>query len=152
MGSRMRAFRLLPFSIAVGLASFATIALELLLTRIFSVTMYYHFAYMVISLALLGIAISGVAIYVLPKVFSLEHVGRLAAGFMLLFALTTLWGLDTAVSNPIRLSQWQNESDKLVKVYLAVGLPFLCSGFTLSLAIAAARSPRHSRGRRMVDR
>ena len=139
MASSMPAFRLWPFSIAVGLASFATIALELLLTRIFSVTMYYHFAYMVISLALLGIAISGVAIYVLPRLFSLKRVGLLTAVFMLLFALTTLWGLDTAASNPIRLSQWQNETDKLVKVYLAVGLPFLCSGFTLSLAIAAAR-------------
>ena len=54
------------FSVAVGLASSSTIALELLLTRIFSVTMYYHFAYMVISIAMLGLSISGVSIYLLP--------------------------------------------------------------------------------------
>jgi hypothetical protein len=45
------------FSFAVGLASCSTIALELLLTRIFSVTMYYHFAYMVISIAMLGLSV-----------------------------------------------------------------------------------------------
>ena len=49
------------FSVAVGLASFSTIALELMLTRIFSVTMYYHFAFMVISIAMLGLSVSGVA-------------------------------------------------------------------------------------------
>ena len=42
------------FSLAVGLASFATIALELMLTRVLSVTMYYHFAFMVISIAHAG--------------------------------------------------------------------------------------------------
>ena len=135
----MPSFRLRPFSFAVGFASFATIGLELMLTRIFSVTMYYHFAYMVISLALLGIAVSGVAIYLLPKLFQDRRASLLAALFMLLFSLATLWALDTAVSNPIRLSQWQTETDKLLKVYFASGLPFLFSGFALSLAIASAR-------------
>ena len=63
--------RLRLFSFAVALASGATIALELLLTRIFSVTMYYHFAFMVISIAMLGLSVSGVAIYV-------SHHGRSA--------------------------------------------------------------------------
>ena len=54
------------FPFGVALASFATIALELLLTRIYSVTMYYHFAFMVISLALLGLAVAGVTTYLLP--------------------------------------------------------------------------------------
>ena len=39
--------------------AFATIALELLLTRIYSVTMYYHFAFMVVSIAMLGLSVSG---------------------------------------------------------------------------------------------
>jgi hypothetical protein len=46
------------FTAGVAATAFATIALELLLTRIYSVTMYYHFAFMVISLALLGLAAS----------------------------------------------------------------------------------------------
>jgi hypothetical protein len=127
------------FALGVAFASFATIALELMLTRIYSVTMYYHFAYMVISLALLGLAVSGVVIYLLPRVFEDKRVPMLAAGFMLLFALGTRWALDGAVANPISLSNWQANTDKLLAIFLPAGLPFLASGFALSLAIASAR-------------
>src|SRR5882757_8352254 len=91
------------FALGVALSSFAMIALELSLTRIYSVTMYYHFAYMVISLALLGLAISGVIIYLLPRVFTHERTGFLAALFMLLFAVSTLWALSSALDNPISI-------------------------------------------------
>ena len=37
---------------------------ELALTRIFSVTMYYHFAFLAISIALFGLSASGVFVYV----------------------------------------------------------------------------------------
>src|SRR5712671_444900 len=126
------------FALGVALASFATIALELMLTRIYSVTMYYHFAYMVISLALLGLAVSGVAIYLLPRVFQSRRTPILAAVFMLLFALSTRWALDAAITNPISLSNWQANSEKLLNIYFAAGVPFVCSGFALSLAIASA--------------
>lgn len=127
------------FSFAVALASFATIALELMLTRIYSVTMYYHFAYMVISVALLGLAISGVAIYLLPRVFEERRTGVLASAFMLAFSLTSMWALKAAASNPISLAQWMENAGRLLTIYFAASLPFLFSGFALSLAIAAAR-------------
>jgi hypothetical protein len=126
--------RFLSFGVAVS--SFATIALELALTRIYSVTMYYHFAYMVISLALLGLAISGVVIYLLPKVFLPERTGGFAALFMLLFAVSSLWALSSALDNPISVQNWKDNTGKIVNIYFPAGLPFLCSGFALSLAIA----------------
>ena len=126
------------FALGVALASFATIALELMLTRIYSVTMYYHFAYMVISLALLGLAISGVAIYLLPRLFQSRNAPRLAAIFMLLFAVSTRWALDAAMANPISISSWHANTDKLLNIYFAAGIPFVCSGFALSLAISSA--------------
>lgn len=60
------------FSIAVAIVSFSTIALQLMLTRVFSVTMYYHFAFVVISIALLGIAIAGVAVYLVAAEAGLQ--------------------------------------------------------------------------------
>ena len=63
------------FPAGVGLASFATVALELLLTRIYSVTMYYHFAFMIISLALLGLAVAGVLLYLFPRFFARRSAG-----------------------------------------------------------------------------
>ena len=51
----MRAGCLLP----VGLISAATLAYEVLLMRLFSIVQWHHFAYMIISIALLGFGASG---------------------------------------------------------------------------------------------
>jgi spermidine synthase len=127
------------FSLAVGLASCSTIALELLLTRIFSVTMYYHFAYMVISIAMLGLSISGVAIYLFPNFFRVRRTPILASLFMVGFALLTLWTLRTTLANPISLVHWRANIGRLGVLYLSAGLTMLSSGFAISLAIAGAR-------------
>ena len=130
-------WRLFPF--AVGLASFSTIALELMLTRIFSVTMYYHFAFMVISIAMLGLSVSGVAIYLLPNLFRDRRAPALASLFMLLFAALCAWTLRTALANPISLAHWRTNLGTLGFLYLTAGLTLLSSGFAISLAIAAAK-------------
>ena len=127
------------FAFAVGLASCSTIAFELLLTRIFSVTMYYHFAYMVISIAMLGLSISGVGIYLFPSFFCRRRTSLLAALFMLVFALLVLWTLRTALANPISLSSWRANLGRLGLLYLSAGLTMLAPGFAISLAIANAR-------------
>jgi spermidine synthase len=130
-------FRL--FCVGVGLASAATIGLELTLTRIFSVTMYYHFAFMVISVAMLGLSVAGVSIYLLPRLFQDRRAPLLAAGFMLIFALLVPWALSTTLDNPIRLARWRENLGRLGALYAATGLTLLCSGFAISLAIAAAK-------------
>lgn len=126
------------FSLGVGLASLATIALELLLTRIYSVTMYYHFAFMVVSLALLGLSVSGVAIYLFPRAFARRGPAALGAGFMILFAIGAVIAVRTALANPVSVHSFSSNPGKLVVVYFAASLPFLFSGFALSLAIVAA--------------
>ena len=49
----------------VALISGSLLMTELSLTRIFSVTMYYHFAFMAISIALFGLSASGVYVFLL---------------------------------------------------------------------------------------
>ncbi len=49
---------------AVACLSSALLMTELALTRIFSVVMYYHFAFLAISIALFGLSASGVFVYV----------------------------------------------------------------------------------------
>ncbi len=126
------------FSLGVAATAFATIAVELMLTRIYSVTMYYHFAFMVISLALLGLAIAGVATYLLPKVFRLDRVGELAGFFAILFAVGAVFTLSVSVSSPIRLNGFSQNLGTLLQLYFAASLPFLASGFALTLAISSA--------------
>src|SRR5262249_57065392 len=47
---------------ALALVSAAMLAYEVLLTRLFSIIQWHHFAYMVISMALLGFGASGTAL------------------------------------------------------------------------------------------
>src|SRR5215472_9199084 len=49
----------MPLLVAISLLSVATIAYEILLTRLFAVALWHHFAYMIISVALLGYGASG---------------------------------------------------------------------------------------------
>src|SRR5258708_12031867 len=44
----------------IALSSFSALLLELALTRLFSVVLFYHFAFLAISIALLGLGAGGV--------------------------------------------------------------------------------------------
>src|SRR5215475_14747443 len=46
--------------LAVALVSFASLLLELAMTRLFSVVLFYHFAFFAISVALFGLGSGGV--------------------------------------------------------------------------------------------
>ena len=72
--------------LAVFLISASILMLELVLTRIFSVKLYYHYAFMVISLALLGSGASGVYVYLFPRFFRPERLERQLFAFCWLFA------------------------------------------------------------------
>lgn len=126
------------FSLAVATASMATVALELVLTRIYSVTMYYHFAFLAISVALLGLAAAGTTISLLPRVFTPARTAPLACLFMLGFAAGAVWSLAAAIGHPISLKDWTANVSGLVHIYVAAAAPLLCSGFAISLAIANA--------------
>ena len=52
---------------------------ELALTRIFSVVMYYHFAFLAISIALFGLSASGVFAYVARRRLDRYPTGALLA-------------------------------------------------------------------------
>ena len=53
----------------LGALSAAVLLLELILTRIYSVTQGYHFAFMAVSLGLLGFGASGTTLFVAPRLW-----------------------------------------------------------------------------------
>ena len=76
----------------IAAVSAALLMTELALTRIFSVTMYYHFAFLAISIALFGLSASGVFVY--RGASAARAVPRRAArGAALLYAVGTLVAL-----------------------------------------------------------
>src|SRR4026207_2305304 len=77
----------------VAAVSAALLMTELALTRIFSVTMYYHFAFLAISIALFGLSASGVLVFVFRGRLAGVPTGRLLTLGALVHALTTLVAL-----------------------------------------------------------
>lgn len=66
------------------MVTLATLMQEILLTRIFSVTMWYHFVFLAISVAMFGLTLGGLLVYLGPQYFTGQHAkGRIArAGWM----------------------------------------------------------------------
>ena len=56
--------------LSIAVLSAATLAYEVLLLRLFAIAQWHHFAYMAISIALLGFGAAGVYVQLRPKAFS----------------------------------------------------------------------------------
>ncbi|MBV8205464.1 MAG: hypothetical protein JO041_01625 [Acidobacteria bacterium] len=121
---------------AVLVMSFASLLLELSLTRIFSVVLFYHFAFLAISIALLGLGAGGVFAHVRKawlEQWTLPVLGTwiAAANALLLLGVLEL-DLHLAVSLD---TTWANFL-RLTAVYLASSLPFFLTGTFFSVLFA----------------
>ena len=66
----MRYLRSIRIDLAIFLISFSVLFFELMLTRLFSVTLHYHLSSMANSLAMLGFGTSGLIVNLWPSRFS----------------------------------------------------------------------------------
>src|SRR5687768_8490232 len=82
-----------PIVAGVAAVSAAILMTELALTRIFSVTMYYHFAFLAISIALFGLSASGVFVYLTRERFSSIGTRDLLSSTAVLYAVVTVAAL-----------------------------------------------------------
>ncbi len=97
--------------------------------------MFYHFAFLAVSLALFGSGASGVALYVLR--FRSELPGRALALFAALFAVATVAALLVVLANPIPPTRpGLHTVSPLAAVYGAAALAFFFSGCTITLALS----------------
>src|SRR5262245_30731777 len=72
------------------MVALATLTYEILLTRIFSVTTSYHFAFVAVSVAMFGMTVGAVLVYRYPGYFSPRRIKGQIASSALLFALTSV--------------------------------------------------------------
>lgn len=127
--------------LGIFLISLSILMLEITLTRIFSVTMWYHFAFMAVSLALLGLGSSGIYVYIFHKNLDRENVFRYLFRYSILFATFILFSF-------IFYLQFPNVLDKtslkgvlqLGMVYSMIALPFFFGGLCISLILTSYKS------------
>lgn len=132
--SRIR-FRTLA---GIFLVSSATLCLEITLTRYFSISQNYHFAFLVISIAFLGYGASGSFLFILKK-FHLFDQDKFLTSSSLLFSASVLASFLIANSIPfdfIKLSWDKNQIYFIFLYYFFLSLPFFFAGLTISFAVA----------------
>jgi spermidine synthase len=128
---------------AVGLVSAGVLAYEVLLARLFSIVQWYHFAYMVISIALLGYGASGTFLALVRD--RLE--ARASAVFALsaaLFGITAVVCFAVAERLPFNALELIWDPDQLLylgALYAILFVPFFCGATCVGLALACFAEP-----------
>ncbi len=124
----------------VGLVSAAAVALSVVLTRVYSAVLGYHFAFLAVSLALFGVGVGGVLVTLFPRPFRRPHLfSRLAVLAGLCVIVTTLAlirSLELKLPEELTVRAFAS----LGGVYLTCALPFVLTGMVLSIALSAGKS------------
>ncbi|MFQ6102275.1 MAG: spermidine synthase [Anaerolineae bacterium] len=121
------------------LLSAATLIFEINLTRIFSVAQFYHFAFMIVSLALLGFGASGTFLALFPRLKE-RNPARMLILLSWGFALTAVGSYVLTLYVPFdsfRIAHDRRQWAVLSLHYVALATPFFCSGTSVGLLLAA---------------
>src|SRR5512145_315036 len=120
------------------LLSMATLLLELALTRVLSVALWYHFGFLVISTALLGCGTAGVVLAVWQRLRQRVALDRLLALLALGFGVLTVvgfWLLQHLPFDPFSLLTERRQLLCMALYYVLLTLPFFCAGLALALLL-----------------
>jgi hypothetical protein len=131
--------------LAVAVLSLAVLMLQIALNRIFSFTIWYHFAYISVSLALLGFGASGAMLAAFPGIGG-TSLTRTVGLYSALCALTTVLMLLVVGGiplHPFAVLQSEGEFAKLVLYFIAVSVPFFFAGLAIAIALRAAGPEVH---------
>jgi SAM-dependent methyltransferase len=127
--------------IGISSISAAILILEIALTRVFSTTMWYHFAFMSISLALLGGAIAGVFVYLagerLPRAGLQRQLGWFTFAFSIAVALCFM--LFLRIPFHVKMLQPPLQAGAVLRlgtIYALLAIPFFLGGTGITLALS----------------
>jgi spermidine synthase len=127
--------------LAVALVSLSSLLLELALTRLFSVVLFYHFAFFAISVALLGLGSGGVFAHIRQEWLARFDMRTLGAWLCLLNSIFILASVEVVLHTPVSLEVTGRNFGKLTIIYLAAAVPFFLTGLLFSVLFA--RSSDH---------
>src|SRR4029453_943537 len=123
---------------AIALLSAAALGYEILLSRLFSIILWHHFAYMMISAALLGYGAAGTFVTLARE--------RLLARYEKVFVIgATLFGVSAVAGfllaqrvgfDPLELLWDPQQPMRLLAVYALLLVPFFCAATAICLTFA----------------
>jgi hypothetical protein len=122
--------------LTIFLCSFSGLAYEVALTRIFSVSLWYHFAFMIISIAMLGIGASGTVLSLSRRLRDPSKMG--AYGLLLGLSIAISYLISNRIPfDPVRLSWDRTQICYILLYYITIALPFFFAGLLLATAFSS---------------
>jgi hypothetical protein len=117
------------------LITLTTLMHELLLTRIFSVTMWYHFAFVAISVAMFGMTVGALIVYLMPDRYAGDKISSKMAGNSVLFGFSMVFSLLMHLVIPFAPDTSLLGLCSVGLTYAVIGVPFVFSGIVVCLAL-----------------
>lgn len=116
------------------IVTFTTLMYEILLTRIFSVIAYYHFAFMVVSVAMFGMTVGALLVYLLPY-FRKNDLDQILIFNTALFALSMAICFILVLALPLQFTFSLSNILIITLVYFLLSIPFIFSGVCVCLLL-----------------
>ncbi len=126
----------MPVFVGVAVLSAAVIGYEILLTRLFSIIQWHHFAHMVISLALLGFGTAGTVVALAQEVL-LRHFSATFGAAAAAFGVSAFGSFALAQRvpfNALEIAWGGAHLAWLLVLYLLLALPFFFAASAVCLA------------------
>jgi hypothetical protein len=117
------------------LVTLATLMYEIVLTRIFSVTMWYHFAFVAISVALFGLTAGALIVHAAPRRFPDERLHRNLWLYSVLFGATIAVAIVVQLFIPVEARLTLKGALTVGATCLIISVPFIFSGIVVCLSI-----------------
>lgn len=121
----------------IFIIALASLLHEFTMTRILSVSLWYHFAFMIISVALLGIGVSGVAISLFPK-FLDKPIDKLLTIISMIYGVSVISTFIISYYVPIDPFSLFTQKIQFLIIplyYLLITIPFFFSGLIISILL-----------------
>jgi hypothetical protein len=112
-----------------------TLMLEIALTRIFSVTMWYHFAFVAISVALFGMTFGALVVHLRPQWFPEARVAERLLRVALLFSVSIPICLVVQLAIPFTPRFTVGGVASVVGTCAVISVPFVLSGIVVCLCL-----------------
>lgn len=119
----------------IFLLSLAILVFELSLTRLFSVTLYYHLAFFVISMVMLGTSLGAMLVYCYGSLFPRDKLPELLTKYSLGFATISTLAILVHVSLPLSLTNALTYSLFVLLSCLLLLCAFVCGGICVCLVL-----------------
>jgi len=133
--------------LAIALVSVATLAVQVLQTRLFSVMLWHHLTYLVVTVTLLGFGSAGSLLAIFPKLSRIGGDPKVAVSVCCsLFGITLILAFSLLAHTPLDTLDIEKDREKYFYLFLHYAylvVPFLFSGLAVAIALSEFRESVH---------